>query len=83
MFGWLFEKKKNETKAKGDIVRGNKYSTYSETRTSVYDMMSDPLNPLSPISPLNPIYQEQPTTETHSHDNSHDSSSSSYSSSSD
>jgi hypothetical protein len=90
MFGW-FKKKKTETKvkvvhnqyvdqrgarAKGDIVGGNKYSTY----TPAYDPLMDPLNPISPLSPLNPInssYDEPSSSKSSSYD-----SSSSYSSSS-
>lgn len=100
MFGW-FKKKKTETKvkvvhnqyadqrgarAKGDIVGGNKYSTYTPT----YDPTLDMLNPLSPLSPLNPInssYDEPSSSKSSSHDSgsswsSSSDSSSSYSSSS-
>jgi hypothetical protein len=94
MFGW-FKKKKTETKvkvvhnqyvdqrgarAKGDIVGGNKYSSYTPT----YDPNLDMLNPLSPLSPLNPINQSvAESSSTHKHHDSgsswssHDSSSSS------
>ena len=66
-------------KAKGDIVGGNKYSTY----TPGYDPTMDMLNPLSPISPLNPMNQppvEESTSHkhhdsgtSHSHSHSHSS----------
>lgn len=59
-------------KAKGDIVGGNKYSTYrQEVRTATYDPMMDLLNPINPLSPLNPMNQPDPEPRSHSH--SHDS----------
>ena len=75
-------------KAKGDIIGGNKYSTYrQETQTTTYDLTVDLLNPLNPFSPINPMNQSQAEPEqrvhTHSYDSgsshshSHDSSSSS------
>jgi len=74
-------------KASGDIVGGNKYSTYRrETPSSTYDPLTDPFNPLNPISPLNPLNQPDYDPPKHSHDSgsswsshshSHDSSSSS------
>lgn len=72
-------------KASGDIVGGNKYSTYRrETPSSTYDPLTDPFSPLNPISPLNPLNQPDYDPPKHSHDSgsswsshSHDSSSSS------
>lgn len=81
MFGW-FKKKKTETKvkvvhnqyadqrgarAKGDIVGGNKYSTY----TPGYNANTDMLNPINPLSPLNPMNQplyEEPSRRTRDED---------------
>lgn len=67
MFGW-FKKKKTEVKveqkarvdqrgarAGGDIVGGNKYSTYSYTPG--YNPNTDMLNSINPLSPLNPMNQ--------------------------
>ena len=63
MLGW-FKKKKPEvkvkvdqrgTRAKGDIIGGNKYSTYSYTPG--YDANLDLINPINPLSPLNPMNQ--------------------------
>jgi hypothetical protein len=64
-------------KASGDIVGGNKYSTYRQkTYTSPNDPISDLFNPINPLSPLNPIYQSDPTPEPRSHSHSYDSGSS-------
>lgn len=102
MFGW-FKKKKTETKvkvvhnqyvdqrgarAKGDIVGGNKYSTYSSDPVVMYpavDPVWDLTNPTNPLSPLNPInsYYDEPKSSSHDSGSSWSSSdsSSSYSSS--
>lgn len=104
MFGW-FKKKKPEPKvkvvhnqytdqrgarAKGDIVGGNKYSTYSSDPVVMYPAvdpvwdLTNPTNPLSPLNPINTTYDEPSTPKSSSHDSdsswsshSHDSSSSS------
>jgi hypothetical protein len=100
MFGW-FKKKKTETKvkvvhnqyvdqrgarAKGDIVGGNKYSTYPPSYDPLMDL-SNPLNPLSPLNPINSSYDEPSSSKSSSYDSgsswsSSSDSSSSYSSSS-
>lgn len=63
------------SRAKGDIVGGNKYSA---PPVPGYDPILDPLNPISPLSPLNPMNQpdSEPKSYSHSHSHSHDSSSS-------
>jgi hypothetical protein len=73
--------------ASGDIVGGNKYSTYrlNKTYTSPNDPTTDLFNPINPLSPLNPIYQSDSNLESRSRSHSYDSdtsSSSSYNSSS-
>ena len=107
MFGW-FKKKKPEPKvkvvhnqyvdqrgarAKGDIVGGNKYSTYSSDPVVMYPAvdpvwdLTNPTNPLSPLNPINSTYDEPSSSKSSSHDSSSSwsssdsSSSSSYSSS--
>lgn len=107
MFGW-FKKKKPEPKvkvvhnqyadqrgarAKGDIVGGNKYSTYSSDPVVMYPAvdpvwdLTNPTNPLSPLNPINSTYDEPSSSKSSSHESSSswsssDSSSSSSSSSS-
>ena len=61
------------SKANGDIVGGNKYSTY----TPAYDPLMDPSNPINPLSPLNPMNQPGYDSPKYSHTHSHDSGSSS------
>ncbi len=60
-------------KAKGDIVGGNVYRSY----TRVNDTSMDLLNPLNPLSPLNPMNQPPVDPPKHSHSHSDDSGSSS------
>ena len=102
MFGW-FKKKKTETKvkvvhnqyadqrgarAKGDIVGGNKYSTYSSDPVVMYPAvdpvwdLTNPTNPLSPLNPINSTYDEPSSSKGSSHDSSSSWSSSDFSSSS-
>jgi hypothetical protein len=51
-------------KAKGDLVGGNKITTYqSQPYVAPYDPLTDmlsPLNPLSPLSPMNPANRPEP-----------------------
>lgn len=72
-------------KAKGDIVGGNKYSTYQSQTYIPYDPFTDPFSPLNPLSPMNTTNRSDPepcATPSSSHDSgssyrSHDSCSSS------
>jgi uncharacterized membrane protein YgcG len=64
-------------KAKGDIVGGNMYRSY----TRVNDTSMDILNPLNPLSPLNPMNQPPVDHPKHSHSHSHSDDSGSSSSS--
>jgi len=57
-------------KSKGDIVGGNKYSTYTPGYDPTMDMLN-PLNPLSPISPLNSMNQPETEHRVHTHSSTH------------